>query len=233
MQILILSLAPVFIILFYIYFRDKYEKEPLSMLFLALIAGAIAVVPVLIIGQFLDYIKPVLGIQGTAFYTSFIEAGLVEEGFKLLALYLLVWKNSNFNEKFDGIVYAVFVSLGFAAVENIMYVAEGGYKIALVRALTAVPAHALFGIRMGFYFGIAHVYKEIRTSYLIRAFTIPLILHGIYDFMLLSQIYFLLLAFIPYVVWMLVSSFQEMKVISDSSEFRPEENIEEKQEERI
>jgi len=223
MNILILALAPVFILLSYVYIRDKYEKEPIKILFFALVAGALAVVPVLVVGQLLEYVKPVMGIRGTAFYTSFIEAGLVEEGFKFLALYLLIWRNPNFNESFDGIVYAVFVSLGFAAVENIFYVAEGGYKVALVRSLTAVPAHAIFGIRMGFYFGIAHMYKEIRTSYLLKAFLIPVILHGIYDFMLLSQIYLLLLAFIPYMVWMIFTGFKEMKLLSDSSTFRIEE----------
>jgi len=233
MQILILALAPVFIILFYIYLRDKYEKEPFKMLFFALIAGALAVIPVLLTGQFFESIKPVMNERGNAFYISFIQAGFVEEGFKFLALYLLIWRNPNFNEKFDGIVYAVFVSLGFAAVENILYVAEGGYKIALARALTAVPAHALFGIRMGFYFGIAHMYKEIRTSYLLKAFFIPIILHGIYDFMLLSKIYILLLAFIPYMVWMLVSGFREMKLISDASEFADEQEMESNVEDRI
>jgi RsiW-degrading membrane proteinase PrsW (M82 family) len=222
MQVLALSLAPVFVILFYVYFRDKYEREPLKMLIPALIAGVVITVPVLFIGQFLEFIKPALSTSGNAFYISFLEAGFLEEGFKFLALYLLVWRHPDFNEKFDGIVYAVFISLGFAMIENIIYVAEGGFKIAMLRAFTAVPAHALFGIRMGFYFGIAHVYKELRTSYLIRALMIPAILHGIYNFMLLSELYLLLLAFIPYLVWMLISGFREMKVISDTSEFRSE-----------
>jgi protease PrsW len=220
MQVLLLSLSPVFIILFYIYFRDKYEKEPLGMLILSLIAGAIAVIPVMFIGQFLEFIKPSLGSTANAFYTSFIEAGLVEEGCKLLALYLLMWRDPNLNERFDGIVYAVFVSLGFAGVENILYVADGGAKIALIRAVTAVPAHALFGIRMGYYFGVARFYKEWRKPFLIRAFIYPVILHGIYDFMLLSQIYLLLFAFVPYLVWMFFAGFREMRMVSEASEFR-------------
>jgi RsiW-degrading membrane proteinase PrsW (M82 family) len=221
MQVLLLALAPVFIILFYIYFRDKYEKEPISMLILSLVAGSFAVVPVMFAGQALEYIRPSLGTGGDAFYTSFIAAGLTEELFKFLALYILIWRNPNFNEKFDGIVYAVFVSLGFAAVENIMFVADGGFKIALVRSVTAVPAHAIFGIRMGYFFGIAHMYKELRSSYLIKALLIPVLLHGIYDFMLLSNISILLLAFIPYLIWMYFSGFRKMKVISDASVFRP------------
>ncbi len=220
MQVLFLSLAPVMVILFYIYFRDKYEKEPLGILFLSLIAGAVSVAPVLFIGQFLEYFKPASGGVLKAFYESFIEAGLVEESCKFLALYLLMWKNPNLNEKFDGIVYAVFVSLGFAGIENIMYVSQGGAQIAVVRAVTAVPAHALFGIRMGYYFGVARLYPEWRKPFLIKALAFPVILHGIYDFMLLSQIYLLLLAFVPYLVWMFFAGFREMREVSEASEFR-------------
>ncbi len=225
-----ISLAPVFIILFYVYFRDKYEKEPMGMLLKAITVGAVVVVPVLFAGHFLEGVKPSMPLEGDAFYTSFITAGFIEESFKFLGLYLLIWRNPNFNEKFDGIVYAVFVSLGFAAVENIMYVSEGGNKVALVRALTAVPAHALFGIRMGYYFGVAHMYKEFRMAFLIKALFIPVLLHGIYDFMLLSKINILLLAFVPYLVWLYYSGFREMKVISDASVFKPLEEEEVKAE---
>jgi RsiW-degrading membrane proteinase PrsW (M82 family) len=226
MQALIISLAPVFVILFYVYFRDKYEKEPFAMLVKAIVIGILAVIPVLFTGHFLEGVKPQLPMIGDAFYTSFITAGLIEESFKFIGLYILIWRNPNFNEKFDGIVYAVFVSLGFAAVENIMYVAEGGNRVALVRALTAVPAHALFGIRMGYYLGVAHMYKELRRPFLLKALFIPVLLHGIYDFMLLSKINLLLLAFIPYLVWLYYSGFHEMKVISDASVFKPLEEQE-------
>ncbi len=230
MQVLIISLAPVFTILFYVYFRDRYEKEPIGMLVKALAVGAFIVIPVLFTGHFLEGVKPLLPHIGDAFYTSFITAGFIEELFKFLGLYILIWRNPNFNEKFDGIVYAVFVSLGFAAVENIMYVAEGGNKVALVRALTAVPAHALFGIRMGYYFGVAHMYRELRRTFLLKALFIPVLLHGIYDFMLLSKINLLLLAFIPYLVWLYYSGFREMKVISDASVFKTLEEKEVKAE---
>jgi len=202
----------------------------MGMLLKAITVGAVVVVPVLFAGHFLEGVKPSMPLEGDAFYTSFITAGFIEESFKFLGLYLLIWRNPNFNEKFDGIVYAVFVSLGFAAVENIMYVSEGGNKVALVRALTAVPAHALFGIRMGYYFGVAHMYKELRLSFLIKALFIPVLLHGIYDFMLLSKISILFLAFVPYLVWLYYSGFREMKVISDASVFKPLEEEEVKAE---
>ena len=91
----------------------------------------------------------------SAGYTAFVVAGFTEELMKYLAFYFFFWQERNFNEKFDGIIYAVYISLGFAAVENILYVFSGGMGVGFVRAFTAVPAHALFGISMGYYFGLA------------------------------------------------------------------------------
>ncbi len=155
-------------------------------------------------------------------YEAFVVAGFSEELFKFLALYFLIWKNPNFNEKFDGIVYAVFVSLGFAGVENVMYVASGGVSVALTRSLTAVPAHALFGITMGYYIGIAHLDPQKRNAFLRKAFFVPFLLHGIYDFILLSEEALLLLFFVPFMVALYFSAFRRMKVISEDSMFREE-----------
>jgi RsiW-degrading membrane proteinase PrsW (M82 family) len=224
MAVLLASLAPVFIILFYIYFRDKYEKEPLRMLAKALLAGVLIILPVIFVERWLSSASPFSGKVGAAAWHAFVVAGSTEEVFKYLALYLLIWKSPSFNEKFDGIVYAVFVSLGFAAVENVMYVMDGGLQTAAIRALTAVPAHAIFGVSMGYYLGIAHMYKELRKQYLLRAIAIPVLLHGIYDFILMVQIGWLLILFIPYVVLLYVMGIKKMKVLSDASVFKPEES---------
>ena len=144
----------------------------------------------------------------------------MEEAFKYLALILLLWRNKNFNEKFDGIVYAVFISLGFAAVENIMYVSRGGMEVAMIRAVTAVPAHALFGIRMGYFLGIARMYPELRKQYLFLAFFYPFLLHGFYDFILMAQVEWLLLLFIPYLLFLYFVGFRKMAVTSRTSIFR-------------
>jgi len=223
MILITLALAPVLIILFYIYFRDKYEKEPLRMLLYALLAGALIVIPVVFVEKLLMASNPFADKVPSAAYVAFVVAGFTEELFKFIALYLVVWKSPAFNEKFDGIVYAVFISLGFAAVENVMYVSDGGLNVALSRALTAVPAHALFGVRMGYYFGISHMYPELRKSMLRMALFIPIVLHGIYDFILMSGLQYLLLLFIPYVIYLFVNGFKRMKVISDASIFRGEQ----------
>jgi RsiW-degrading membrane proteinase PrsW (M82 family) len=169
-NLLFLSLAPVLIIAFYIYRRDKYEKEPFSILLKALFAGVIIVLPVVLIEKILDSFSE--GMEGlpSAAYSAFAVAGFTEESLKFLAFYFFFWKDKNFNEKFDGIVYAVYIALGFAGIENILYVFTGGYGAGIVRALTAVPAHALFGIVMGFYFSLARFNPRRQTIYLILAF---------------------------------------------------------------
>jgi len=221
MAILLASLAPVFIILFYIYFRDKYEKEPLGMLIKALLAGILIILPVIFVEQWLSALALFSGKVGAAAWHAFVVAGFTEELFKFLILYLLVWRSPSFNEKFDGIVYAVFVSLGFAGVENVLYVMEGGMQTAAIRALTAVPAHAIFGVTMGYYLGVAHMYEELRRPYLLRAIAIPVLLHGIYDFILMVEIGWLLLLFIPYVAVLYIMGIRKMRILSNASVFKP------------
>ena len=226
MAVLLASVAPVLIILFYIYFRDKYDKEPLGLLLKALLMGIVIIVPVIFIERMLMNLMPQLSKVPAAAYHAFVVAGSTEELFKFLALYLLVWKSPSFDEKFDGIVYAVFVSLGFAGVENVLYVMDGGMQTALTRALTAVPAHAIFGITMGYYLGIAHMYKELQGPYLARALLVPILLHGIYDFILMVEVGWLLLLFIPYVIALYIMGIKKIKEHSDTSIFKPMEEEE-------
>jgi len=223
MAILIASLAPVVIILLYIYLRDKYDREPWWLLIKLVVAGAIVVIPIAFVERLLINWMPPFHQVGAAAYHAFVVAGITEEGFKFLVLYLVAWNSKRFDEKFDGIVYAVFVSLGFAAVENIMYVVQSGYQTALVRALTAVPAHALFGVAMGYYLGIARMYEEIRSSYLLKAILVPVLLHGIYDFILMVEIGWLLMLFVPYVVYLYLAGMRKIKILSNASIYKPPE----------
>ncbi|NTV84728.1 MAG: PrsW family intramembrane metalloprotease, partial [Bacteroidales bacterium] len=123
-------------------------------------------------------------------------------------------------KQLDGIVYAVFISLGFAAIENILYVFQGGYSVGIVRAVTAVPAHALFGIMMGYNFGLARFNAEYRRLNLFAAFAIPFISHGAYDFLLMGNSQFLMLVFIPVYIFYWITGFRKMKKLSDDSAFR-------------
>ena len=138
--------------------------------------------------------------------------------FKIIVFFFLIWKNKNFNEKFDGIVYAVFISLGFAAVENIMYVVKHGVPTGIIRAFTAVPAHALFGVCMGYFLGEAK-FSQNRKGMLL-SFIVPVALHGFYDFIIMSQNNWLLLLFKPFMIFMLFLGLKRMKQHSDSSVFK-------------
>lgn len=211
MNYAIVALAPVVIILLFVYTRDKLEKEPLSMLIKALVLGALVPIPVILIGTLLIKIMPDYNQWWTAFYNAFVVAALTEEGFKFLALFLLIRKSPEFDERFDGIVYAVFIALGFAAIENVMYVYDGGITTGLMRAFTAVPAHALFGISMGYYFALSKFESENTNANLFKALAVPIILHGIYDFILMSGHPMLLFVFIPFLIYLYWSGLKKMK----------------------
>ena len=122
----------------------------------------------------------------------FIVVALSEEGFKYLILRWRTWNAREFNCRFDGVVYAVFVSLGFALWENIGYVLMYGFAAALMRAVTAVPGHASFGVFMGAYYGLARRSEnrgEHGQSVLWRilAVLIPMLIHGMYDYIAVNE----------------------------------------------
>ncbi|MCK4345075.1 MAG: PrsW family intramembrane metalloprotease [Bacteroidales bacterium] len=219
-RLVFIAFAPVLIIAFYVYFRDKYEKEPVGILFKSLLIGALITIPVVLLEEFFklfeDYFSGLFKIS----YTAFILAALVEELCKYLAFYLLIWWNRNFNEKFDGITYAVFISLGFASVENVLYVFEYGYSVGLLRAFTAVPAHALFGIVMGYHFGLAKFFPDERNSQLLKALLVPILLHGIYNFCLMANMGIFMVLFIPFIIYLWITGFRRMKDLSSRSIFR-------------
>lgn len=179
-------------------------------------------IPVIFAEKAISSILPFIfnGKIGYAFGDAFLVAALCEEIFKLLAVYILVWKNPNFNERFDGIVYAVFVSLGFAMTENIMYVFSNGMSTGIARAFTAVPAHAMFGIMMGYYLGLAKFSKKGKLSLLLLAFFIPFLIHGIYDFILMVDISWVLILFFPFLTYLMYKTNEKMNELKDNSIFR-------------
>jgi RsiW-degrading membrane proteinase PrsW (M82 family) len=219
-SLIFISVAPVIIVALYIYLRDKYEKEPVLNLLKALLTGALIVLPVALIEAILGTVSAGMTYLSRAAYNAFFVASITEEGFKYLAFILLIWKNRNFNEQFDGIVYAVFISLGFAAVENVIYIYKGGYDVGVVRALTAVPAHALFGTVMGYHLGLAKFYPQQRPKQLVLALLIPFIWHGSYDFLLMGHKQIFLILFIPFIVFFWINGFRNMKKLSNASIFR-------------
>ena len=192
MNLLAVAIAPIFIIILYIYFKDKYEKEPKRLLLYNFLLGAfVSIIITTIIYYVFDMVLPLT--NRTSIFQQFIKAffvvGLTEEFSKYIIIRYFAQSNAAFNEPFDGIVYAVMVSMGFAATENIFYVLEGGYQTALIRAFTAVPAHATFGILMGYFMGKAK-FSNNRIILNLSGLMLATIFHGAYDF-------FLFIDFVP------------------------------------
>lgn len=222
MYLLLLALAPAIILMMYVYFRDKYEKEPVKLILKGILLGAIVIFPVGLVENYLMGFGSGLAKIQKAAYDGFIVAGATEEAFKYFMVFILIWRNRNFNEKFDGIVYAVSVSLGFAAIENLFYVfSNNSMQVGILRAFTAVPGHTIFGVVMGFYLGLARFSERDRGKWLLRAFVVPFMLHGIYDFLIMSGHPVLLIAFIPFLVYMYRFGLKRMKEFNDQSVFNP------------
>ncbi|MDA7557942.1 PrsW family glutamic-type intramembrane protease [Flavobacteriaceae bacterium] len=192
MILLLSALAPIATIIIYIYVKDLYEKESKRMLALAfLLGGIVSIVITTLLYVIFDLILPLPDKSSVwqQFIKAFFMVALIEEFSKYVMVWGVLQPRTWFNEPFDGIVYAVMVSMGFAAVENVMYVLQGGVDVALIRAFSAVPAHATFGIIMGYFMGKAK-FSNDRVIWNIVGLLSAIVLHGAYDF-------FLFINFIP------------------------------------
>jgi len=181
--ILILALLPVVAVFYYVYRKD-HDPEPPRTLGFAFLWGCVSVIPAIIAE--LVFASDNLAVE------TFLNVALVEESVKLAALMLYIWKHADFKDSFDAIVYSVTVSLGFAAVENIMYVFQGGVMVAVMRALLSIPGHASFAILMGLFLAKAkhHFYHGRQSQQyinLLLALLSATTAHGIYDYLALSS----------------------------------------------
>jgi len=184
--LLLVSVVPAALLMFYIYHQDKYQKEPVKSLVKAFCGGMLSVVFTLITVQILEYTIGLIPILNeTVFYDSFITAGIPEELCKFLVFMIFIWHDKNFDEYFDGIVYASIVSLGFATIENIMYVLPGGLSVGIIRALLSVPGHFFFGIIMGYFLSLAKFNKSKRGLYIFLGLLFAILAHGTFDWLLM------------------------------------------------
>lgn len=205
--LLIAAFFPVAVFAVIIYRKDT-EKEPLNLLVKCFIGGCLITIPIMIFEQFLGRFNVFDSALLRSFYDAFIVAAIVEEGVKFLFLNHIIWDRREFNQHYDGIVYAVFVSLGFALVENVMYVAEYGFGVAVVRALLSVPTHGLLGVCMGYFYALAKFSPKNRSGLLLLSFLVPMLIHGLYDFVLMylnvnNNVGVALVLFIVFVVLMI------------------------------
>ncbi|MDH5597486.1 MAG: PrsW family glutamic-type intramembrane protease [Cyclobacteriaceae bacterium] len=184
LTLIAVATAPGFAIGLFIYLSDKYEKEPILLLTKSFGFGVLSALLTLGLSTLLYFlIPPFDSTLSDQFMHAFLAVALIEEFSKYIFLRYAIFPNKEFNEPFDGIVYAVFVGMGFATFENILYVLDGGMDVAISRMFTAVPAHGTFGVLMGYFMGNAKIkYKNPRWGLL--GLLAAVLFHGSYDFFL-------------------------------------------------
>ncbi len=220
-EIALMALIPSFLLCNYIFRKDKKEKEPPMLLLLLFVAGVVCYIPAILcenalMGIFRELMSDYLitTVDGSVNYTTvfaatghgilntFVAVAIVEEIAKWTALFLITSKNKNFNCLFDGVVYSVFVSLGFATAENIRYALVGGWDTLVMRLITSLPGHIFFGVVMGYFYTMWHSYnmavkseKKLGEKNIVAVFSpftsgkcfvltivAPILLHGFYSF---------------------------------------------------
>ncbi|OUR94631.1 hypothetical protein A9Q87_03070 [Flavobacteriales bacterium 34_180_T64] len=223
--LIVLTLSPVLAIILYIYLQDIHEPEPIRQLVISFIFGVLS----MLVATGVTYlIYKNIHFNKESFsdmaIKAFIVIALVEEGAKFLFIRGVLYSNKNFNEPYDGIVYSVMVGMGFALTENIIYVLNGHEGTAIVRVFTAIPAHALFAVLMGYFLGKSKLEFTNTGLNTISAIVAAIFAHGVYD-------YFLFISFVPglwigAIVSLIIGyiiSRKAIKIHQDSSPFKVDE----------
>lgn len=207
LNIFTLAIAPTIAYIFWIYLKDKYDKEPINRLVKFFLLGVFMGVIALIIEFILLKLNILTGYT-SIIYISFIVAGMTEEGLKAFVLIPNLLKERYFNEELDGIIYSVFLSLGFATLENLLYILKEDQstviQVGLIRAIISVPAHMLFAITMGYYISKYKFStdKFKKREYLILSVLIPILIHGVFDFILMIEYRWSIILFVVYVIFL-------------------------------
>lgn len=207
LAILSAGVAPAFALMSFFYLKDRFT-EPLHLIFRTFIYGAILVLPIM----FMQYALQAEGIGNGDFVHSFMIVAFMEEFFKWFIFIYTIYHHTAFDAHYDGIVYAVAISLGFATVENSLYLVSNGIEYAFSRALFPVSSHALFGVIMGFYFGKAKMESSHKKWNLTFALFVPLLLHGVYNYILTKVTSDWLLLLIPFMLFLWIVALRRVKV---------------------
>ncbi len=242
----LLALIPAVVLGIYIFMKDRAEKEPIGLLLLLFGVGALIGLPAGFIESAIESAiiavtggDPGSGVGHILYQLLFalLVPGLVEEGLKWGALLLITRKNKNFNSLFDGVIYAVFVSLGFAALENVGYVLIYGWSAMWMRFVTAVPAHMFFAVIMGFFYSLWHCYgnaahmedvlmengslpegppkiRRLVGRNLVLSIAAPILVHGFYDFCLFTESTVFLVIFLIGLVALYIICFRLIRRMS-------------------
>lgn len=194
------AIAPGLALLSYFYLRNQMSTEPRKTLLQSFIYGAIITFPIM----FIQYVMNEEGILSNVYCSEVLFSSSIEEFFKWIVIFALIYNHVEFDDPYDGLLYGASTSLGFATVENVIYLFTFGIDTAFIRAILPVSSHALFGVVMGYYFGKSKFAKNNKkTEYLFISLIIPIFLHIIYNFILTIEQYWIyfMVPFMLYLWW--------------------------------
>lgn len=225
--LILAAVIPAVFLMIKVYRADRMEKESGYLLRQLVIAGILSTIIALIEEKIGEWILSCFVPENTLLYQIilyFVIVAIAEESSKYFFLKKRTWNNPEFNCQYDGVVYAVFVSLGFALWENINYVLSYGFSTAIVRAITAIPGHACFGVFMGVFYGLArkqHNRGKMFSSKILRIFSIvlPVLLHGSYDFIASMENTMGGLYFVAFVIILFALSFGLVNISSKNDKY--------------
>ena len=221
------AVVPAVFLLIRVYRADRLEPEPSGLLLSLILRGVFATVIAMVLEELGSALLGSVYAENSLPYNIimyFVIVAFSEEGAKYILLRRRTWCSDAFNCQFDGVVYAVFVALGFALWENISYVLMYGLGTAAIRAVTAVPGHACFGVFMGAFYGLAKRYNNFGDEYRSRrcrrlAVLVPVLLHGAYDFIATYEYDGYAWIFVVFVVLLFAAAYRMIKKLSRDDRF--------------
>lgn len=226
--LLFVSILPVYLVGRYIYNKDR-DKEPVGLIVELFFCGVAAFVLTIFATIFLGMFFPSLLSENfdtdllSLFFRVFLGVALVEELSKWIFVYKVSFNHIEFDQVYDMMVYAAFVALGFACIENIFYVFEHGFRVGVIRGLLAVPGHACDGVFMGYYLSMAKLCevrddKESKSNSIFMSILIPVLLHGFYDYCLFAQRFLFIGMFVIFIIIIYIIVVRRIKKVSALSQ---------------
>ncbi|MCD6321902.1 MAG: PrsW family intramembrane metalloprotease [Clostridiales bacterium] len=211
--IISLAIIPVVVLVIFLLAVDRHEREPIRLLGKVFLFGMISSIPILVVEMILVNFNIFAGILGIVFQ-AFIVAGLTEEFMKRMVVMKTAYRHPAFNEKMDGIIYCAFAALGFATVENVMYLFsyfQDSPSVALYRAIFSVPGHMLFAVTMGYYLALSKYAESpgLSKKFYSRSLIYPVLLHGTFNTILSLNIP-IFLVFIPFIIFLWIYNMKKL-----------------------
>ncbi|MFD2672866.1 glutamic-type intramembrane protease PrsW [Marinicrinis sediminis] len=209
--------APGLALLTYFYLKDRYVSEPLSMVLKYFLFGVLLVFPIMVIQRGL-----LLGLGDQELLFSFVTSAGIEQFVKWFVLFFTFYSHRLFDEPYDGIVYGVSISLGFATMENIIYAwaYDANFGMLLFRAILPVSGHALFGVVMGYYLGKARFYPRQEKRFLLYSLLLPILWHGTFDWIILRSESEWFWFIVPFMLTLWLYSLKKVSMANSHSPFR-------------